>query len=111
MAGAAASKAIVPSGEPVYRPHRQAERRPATVRGGSENFALERRATLREQLCKSRPHGGAVGDRVSWRVLRYANAMIVHSALIPAVLTMGHHFSISALRSAASAFGVCCSRG
>ena len=35
----------------------------------------------------------------------------IHSALMPAALMIGHHFSISALWKAASASGVCCSRG
>src|SRR6516165_7870801 len=34
-----------------------------------------------------------------------------HSALIPAALMIGHHFSISAFWSARSASGVCWSRG
>src|SRR6516164_2976207 len=38
-------------------------------------------------------------------------AASVHSALIPAALMIGHHFSISAFCTAASAAGVCSSRG
>src|SRR5262249_42949531 len=36
---------------------------------------------------------------------------LLHSPFIFAALMMGHHFSISALWSAPSASGVCCSRG
>src|SRR6516164_153434 len=38
-------------------------------------------------------------------------AASVHSALIPAALMIGHHFSISAFCKARSASGVCWSRG
>ena len=34
-----------------------------------------------------------------------------YSALMLAALMIGHHFSISAFWNAASASGVCCSRG
>src|SRR4051794_39476496 len=34
-----------------------------------------------------------------------------HSILMPAALMIGHHFSVSAWCQAASASGVCCSRG
>jgi hypothetical protein len=40
-----------------------------------------------------------------------ASDATLHSALMFAVLMIGHHFSISAFWSAASASGVCFSRG
>src|ERR1700730_4645001 len=43
-----------------------------------------------------------------WNIGQYCPA---HSALMPAALTMGHHFAISAFWKAPSASGVCCSRG
>ena len=45
------------------------------------------------------------------RDLGSLHSSYLHSALMLAALTIGHHFSISAFCWAASASGVCCSRG
>jgi len=49
--------------------------------------------------------------RKGYNLLALASFVLVHSALIPAPLMIGHHFSTSAFWKARSTSGVCCSRG
>jgi hypothetical protein len=59
--------------------------------------------TLRTPITALRK--GQFADRKLW------NFWFLHSALMPAALMIGHHFSISAFCNLPSASGVCRSRG
>src|SRR5262249_13643809 len=59
---------------------------------------------------RPQPVAKIVDGEVSLALPRTVDCEDGYSALMPAALMIGHHFSISALCRAPSASGVCCSR-
>src|ERR1700686_3105577 len=80
-----------------------------------ERFGAEKSATDQERLVDGTALALQATSEVTSAARSHGRGLRterrIQSPLIPAALMSGHHFSISALCKAASASGVCCSRG
>src|SRR5262249_12879403 len=74
-------------------------------------FAPKRSAARPRARQRPRLDAENFGGEVSCCCFPELNASRIYSPLIFSALRIGHHFSISAFCCAASASGVCCSRG